>query len=127
MTVRREERAAGVTMALARRFMLALALVMLAAGRGRAQIESPVHNLTATSAKNHGDSKSAGVCIFCHTPHNARPTSGLWNRDLPAVSYKLYTSSTLQAQMSQPNGSSRLDRKSTRLNCSHLVISYAVF
>src|ERR1017187_4288017 len=105
MTVRREERG---TMALARRLMLALALVGLAAGKAGAQIESTVHNLTTTSGKMHGDSKAVGVCIFCHTPHNARPTSGLWNRDLPAVTYKLYTSSTLRAQMSQPNGSSRL-------------------
>ncbi len=95
-------------MALARRFMLALALVVLAAGSAGAQIESTVHNLTTTNAKMRGDSKGAGVCIFCHTPHNARPSSGLWNRDLPAVTYKLYESSTLQAQMSQPNGSSRL-------------------
>ena len=95
-------------MALALRLMLALALVVLAAGRAGAQIESTVHNLSTTNAKMHGDSKSVGVCIFCHTPHNARPTSGLWNRDLPAVTYKLYESSTLQAQMSQPNGSSRL-------------------
>jgi len=93
---------------LARRFMLALALIVLVAGRAGAQIESTVHNLTATSARMRGDSKGVGVCIFCHTPHNARPTSGLWNRDLPAVSYKLYESSTLQAQVSQPNGSSRL-------------------
>ncbi|HKM49366.1 MAG TPA: hypothetical protein VJX69_17380, partial [Terriglobales bacterium] len=105
MTVRRVERG---TMALARRLMLALALVVLAAGSASAQIESTVHNLTTTSAKMHGDSKGVGVCIFCHTPHNARPTRGLWNRELPAVTYKLYESSTLQAQMSQPNGSSRL-------------------
>ena len=105
MTVRREERG---TIALARRLMLAVALVVLAAGSARAQIESTVHNLSAINAKTHGDSKSVGVCIFCHTPHNARPSSGLWNRDLPAVTYKLYTSSTLQAQVTQPNGSSRL-------------------
>ena len=90
--------------------MLALALVVLASGSAGAQIESTVHNLTATNTKLHGDSRNAGVgvCIFCHTPHNARPAPGLWNRDLPAVTYKLYQSSTLQAQVSQPNGSSRL-------------------
>lgn len=95
-------------MALAWRLMLALALVVLAAGSASAQIESTVHNLTATGPKMRGDSKGVGVCIFCHTPHNARPSRGLWNRDLPAVTYKIYESSTLQAQMSQPNGSSRL-------------------
>lgn len=96
-------------MALARRLMPALALVLLASGIASAQIESTVHNLTAGN-KLHGDSRNAGagVCIFCHTPHNAQPAAGLWNRDLPAVTYKLYQSSTLQAQVLQPNGSSRL-------------------
>src|ERR1039457_1850364 len=108
MTARREERSAGGTMELARRVMLSVRVVGLAAGRADAQIESTVRNLITTSTKVHGDSKGVGVCIFCHTPHNARPTQGLWNRDLPAVTYKLYESSTLQAQMSQPNGSSRL-------------------
>ena len=54
MTVRRQEQG---TMALARRLMLALALVVLAAGSASAQIESTVHNLTATSAKMHGDTR----------------------------------------------------------------------
>lgn len=88
--------------------MLALALVVLAAGSAGAQIASTVHNLTTAGPKMRGDSKGVGVCIFCHTPHNARPARALWNRDLPAVTYKLYESSTLQAQVSQPNGSSRL-------------------
>ncbi len=95
-------------MALARGLMLALALVALAAGSAGAQIERTVHNLAAANIKLHGDSKSVGVCIFCHTPHDARPTSGLWNRNLQALTYKLYESSTMQAQVSQPNGSSRL-------------------
>ncbi len=95
-------------MALARRFMLALALLVLAAGSAGAQVERTVHNLNAIRTKMHGDTKKIGVCIFCHTPHNSRPTRGLWNRDLPAVTYKLYESSTMQTAISQPNGSSRL-------------------
>jgi predicted CXXCH cytochrome family protein len=49
-----------------------------------------------------------GVCVFCHTPHDANPTQGIWNHKLPPVTYRLYESSTLQAQLNQPTGSSRL-------------------
>src|SRR2546426_2424978 len=36
-------------------------------------------------------------------------------------------SSRLSTQLQLPRAANRLDRKSTRLNSSHLVISYAVF
>jgi len=52
--------------------------------------------------------EEAGLCVFCHTPHNARPTRALWNMELPAVTYKLYQSSTLEAKLNQPTGFSRL-------------------
>src|SRR5258707_7616683 len=42
----------------------------------------------------------------------------LWRRPLPAVAYR--------SQQEAP-GSTRTDRKSTRLNSSHANISYAVF
>lgn len=71
-------------------------------------IAGTAHNLSATGP---GPVKEPGVgeiCVFCHTPHNARPARGLWNRDLPAVTYKLYESSTLEAKLNQPTGASRL-------------------
>lgn len=71
------------------------------------RVANSVHNLAAGTGKMRGDA-SVGICVFCHTPHNARPTRALWNRKLPGTSYKLYESSTLQAQLSQPTGSSRL-------------------
>jgi predicted CXXCH cytochrome family protein len=49
-----------------------------------------------------------GTCVFCHTPHNAHPSRGLWNRDLPPGTYQLYSSSTTKSTSSQPTGSSRL-------------------
>jgi predicted CXXCH cytochrome family protein len=48
------------------------------------------------------------VCAFCHTPHRAATTRALWSRDLPPVTYTLYTSSTLEATPAQPTGASRL-------------------
>lgn len=49
-----------------------------------------------------------GLCVFCHTPHNAKPTRGLWNRSMEPIVYKLYESSTLEAKLNQPTGASRL-------------------
>jgi len=38
------------------------------------------------------------VCIFCHTPHNAKPEYPLWNHELSAVvNYTNYWSETLQS------------------------------
>jgi len=101
------KRAARIT-ASAQYLILSLALIVLASGQAAAQIERTVHNLSATGPNARGDTSPVGVCIYCHTPHNAKPTKGLWNRDIPAVTYKLYESSSLQAQVTQPNGSSRL-------------------
>jgi len=72
------------------------------------QIARTVHNLTPSGPGTFRVGDAAGLCVFCHTPHNAKPTRALWNRDLPAVTYKLYESSTLEAQLNQPTGSSRL-------------------
>ncbi len=48
------------------------------------------------------------ICIFCHTPHNAAPRTPLWNKEIKPVNYILYSSTTLAARPSQPNGPSRL-------------------
>lgn len=81
-------------------------------------IESTTHNFSVSGPQVpgapprapalSGAAPSIGICVFCHTPHNARPSAGLWNHTLPAVTYKLYESPTLQATINQPTGSSRL-------------------
>lgn len=86
-------------------FVFLLALVPSPAGAG---VERTVHNLAATGGGILKSGEAAGVCVFCHTPHNAEPTRALWNRELPGVTYKLYESSTLEAILNQPTGSSRL-------------------
>lgn len=73
-----------------------------------ADLAQTVHNL---SASGPGAMKAEGagqICIFCHTPHRAVAARALWNRDLPPVTYDLYTSSTLEAALNQPTGASRL-------------------
>ena len=84
---------------------LSLSLV-LAAGSADAAVERTAHNLAAEASAQSG--KTFGVCVFCHTPHNARPTRALWNRAVPGISYKLYESPTLTAAVNQPTGSSRM-------------------
>ncbi len=87
--------------------ILGLALLPTAAS-AQTQIARTVHNLTPSGPGAFRVGEAAGLCVFCHTPHNAKPTRALWNRELPAVTYKLYESSTLEAQLNQPTGSSRL-------------------
>lgn len=66
------------------------------------------HNL---SVSGPGTVKAVGeseICLFCHTAHNSKPLSPLWNRNDPGSTYTLYSSSTMQALPSQPTGSSIL-------------------
>ena len=72
----------------------------------RAGVENTVHNLAAQAVTANG--RSPNPCEFCHTPHNANPTKSLWNRTLPASTYKVYESSTLKATLNQPTGTSRM-------------------
>ncbi len=86
----------------------ALCMVLASVSLSNAQLANTLHNLSATGP---GTRKAPGVgqlCKFCHTPHNTLPSQALWNRDLPPKVYNLYTSSTLEATLNQPTGSSRL-------------------
>jgi len=43
------------------------------------------------------------ICNVCHTPHNASATvKPLWNHEMSAASYTLYSSSTLDATVADP-------------------------
>ncbi len=82
--------------------------LLVATSTAHGAIANTVHNLTATGP---GTIKATGVgelCIFCHTPHSATQTRALWNRAVPPTTYKLYSSSTLEATLNQPTGVSRL-------------------
>jgi predicted CXXCH cytochrome family protein len=90
--------------------MLAIFAIGVAGPHATAQdrvAETP-HNL---SVSGPGPVRAAGegqVCIFCHAPHNTGGMRPLWNRDVPATSYQIYQSSTLDAKIDQPSGSSKL-------------------
>lgn len=83
------------------------------------------HNLSISNtgvnykASNAADPRSTQICIFCHTPHNAKPQTVLWNRADTTQTFGHYSSSTLSIHTdasartssdykAEPNGSSRL-------------------
>ncbi len=66
------------------------------------------HNLSISGPGTIKATSESEVCVFCHTPHASRPVAPLWNRDDPGSTYTLYSSSTLGAVPSQPDGSAIL-------------------
>ena len=67
------------------------------------------HNLSVSGPGEIKAVSESQICIFCHTPHNARrDIPYLWNRRDQTVSYIPYQSSTLFARVGQPTGSSKL-------------------
>lgn len=76
--------------------------------RAAGGIALTVHNLTPTGPGSVKETQDAGLCVFCHTPHNANPTRALWNREFSGVSYTLYQSRSLKSTVEQPTGDSRL-------------------
>lgn len=71
-------------------------------------VVNTVHNLSVSGPGAVRATSETEVCIFCHTPHNSKPLSPLWNREDPGGPYILYGSSTLDAAPGQPDGSSVL-------------------
>jgi predicted CXXCH cytochrome family protein len=74
-----------------------LAMILLPAS---ASIENSPHDLTAFG---EGD-----VCGYCHTPHSMVSSSPGWSYNLSDTVYKIYQSSSLDAAVGQPTGSSKL-------------------
>ena len=63
-------------------------------------VKNSPHDLTALSKGN--------VCGFCHTPHGSITKTPIWNHSLSNTVYKIYQSSSLDAKVNQPTGSSKL-------------------
>jgi len=71
-------------------------------------IVNTVHNLSVSGPGQIKAVSETEICIFCHTPHNSAPKGPLWNREDPGLNYSLYNSTTTQAVIGQPDGSSIL-------------------
>ena len=67
------------------------------------------HNLSISGPGPVKSTTEDEICVFCHTPHNARrDIPFLWNKADTTTSYVPYQSSTLQAAVGQPTGASKL-------------------
>jgi len=72
-------------------------------------IATTKHNLSVTGPGTIKSTTEPEICIFCHTPHNARiDVPYLWNRNDTQQNYITYESSTLYATVGQPTGASKL-------------------
>lgn len=71
-----------------------------------AAVASTKHNLSVSGPGTIKAASEAGICVFCHAPHNAAPDTALWNRRNPGSTYVPYSSSTIKSNPGQPNGGS---------------------
>lgn len=82
-----------------------LALMMTAASTQAGQISGSAHDFSTESWAG------GRICIACHAPHHTDTTTTdapLWNHEVTAASYTLYSSATLDASVGQPGGLSKL-------------------
>ncbi len=75
-----------------------------------------VSKLIGEITNSHHDFQSMSntngrICIACHTPHNADTQisdAPLWNHEITVASYTLYSTSTINSTINQPDGLSKL-------------------
>ncbi len=77
-----------------------LMVITMSGSTTTAVIEGSPHDLSAVAGR--------GTCSFCHTPHGALAGTPLWSRQLSTAVYTIYQSSSLEANIGQPTGSSKL-------------------
>ena len=81
-------------------FVLWAMLLVWSGVPSHAQIEGTPHDLSAVAG--------GATCSFCHTPHGALAGTPLWSHKLSTAVYRIYQSSSLEADVGQPTGSSKL-------------------
>lgn len=86
--------------------LLALPCAVQAAG----DLQTSKHNLSVSGTGTIKAATESESCVFCHTPHGARPSVPLWNHQTSVATYSTYSSSTMKATvpLGQPTGSSKL-------------------
>ncbi len=91
------------------KIFIAYSLLSLSLNAGAQSIINSKHNLSASGPGTIKASSETEVCVFCHTPHNAsKNIRPLWNKKVSAATYTPYSSSSLNAIVGQPDGSSIL-------------------
>ncbi|NOY58043.1 MAG: hypothetical protein GXO75_03785 [Calditrichaeota bacterium] len=73
-------------------------------------IRNTPHNLSISGQgiTTASSASEMDMCSACHTPHRAVPQTPLWKQSATGTTYKTYNSSTTQAVIGQPTGSSLL-------------------
>ncbi|MBI5663133.1 MAG: hypothetical protein HZC46_13415 [Ignavibacterium album] len=90
-------------------FIKILSIIFIISFNSEAQsIVNSKHNLSVSGPGNIKAVSESEICIFCHIPHNSSPQKPLWNRQDPASNYTIYSSTTTDATIGQPDGSSVL-------------------
>lgn len=86
-----------------------LAPSAVASGNKTAILNSK-HDFRASSTAVIRSVSGQDPCVFCHTPHNANPGTYLWNQKLSTANSSVYSSTTLQANVTaiQPQDTSKL-------------------
>lgn len=88
---------------------MVVGLVMVIPVTWTASILDSKHNLSISGPGPVKSTTEEEVCIFCHTPHQARrDVPYLWNRQDMTTNYTTYESSTLYATVGQPSGASKM-------------------
>ncbi len=73
-----------------------------------ASVADTKHNLSVSGPGPIKAPSTSDICVFCHTPHDSRPSTPIWNKDEPGTNYDTYASPTIIATIGQPDGSSKL-------------------
>jgi hypothetical protein len=81
--------------------MVAFLVLSMASAALADSIKGSKHDLSATGNAAVLTDESQ-VCVFCHTPHNARTIGPLWNRTDTGATYTVYASESLDAVVGQP-------------------------
>lgn len=82
------------------KFINVCVVVAVLCSAAAAMIDGTPHDLSAVAGGSN--------CSFCHTPHGALAGTPLWSHRLSTAVYEIYQSSSLQANVGQPTGSSKL-------------------
>ena len=82
------------------KLIVACVVVSMPAFRVEASIRGTPHDLSVMAGGN--------ACNFCHTPHMSMGSVPSWNHQLSTAVYRIYQSSSLEARVGQPTGSSKL-------------------
>lgn len=82
-------------------------LAVLTSPGAQAGVWTTRHNLSTSGPGPIKAITETRVCVFCHIPHNASPAVPLWGHVMNGGVYTVYTSSTVQGALGQPNGASK--------------------